>query len=100
MDADEVLDMATVGGAKAMGLLESDVLSPGKYADLIRIDMSKPEMQPVNNITKNLVYSGSKADVRLTMIAGKILYEDGKFDIGFDPKEVYAKSNEIIRRMS
>ncbi len=98
MDADEVLYMATVGGAKAMGLLESDVLSPGKYADLIRIDMSKPEMQPVNNITKNLVYSGSKADVRLTMIAGKILYEDGFFNIGEDPSLIINKVNEISNK--
>ena len=95
MDADEVLYMATVGGAKAMGLKESDVLSPGKYDDHIRIDMTKPEMQPVNNITKNLVYSGSKADVRLTMIAGKILYEDGNFNIGEDPSLIIKKVNEI-----
>ena len=81
-----------------MGLKESDVLSPGKYADLIRIDMSKPEMQPVNNITKNLVYSGSKADVRLTMIAGKILYEDGFFNIGEDPSLIINKVNEISNK--
>ena len=33
------------------------------------------------------------------MVDGRILYEDGKFDIGFDPKEIYAKANGIIRRM-
>lgn len=95
MDADKVLYMATVGGAKAMGLDESDVLSPGKYADLIRIDMTKPEMQPLNNITKNLVYSGSKADVKMTMIAGRILYEDGVFGIGEDPAEIIKRVNMI-----
>ena len=33
------------------------------------------------------------------MVAGKILYEDGKFEIGFDPEEIYEKANRIIRRM-
>ena len=48
---------------------------------------------------KNIVYSGSKQNVKLTMVAGKILYEDGKFEIGFDPEEIYEKANRIIRRM-
>ena len=94
MDANEVLRMATVGGANAMGLYESDILAKGKYADLIMIDLNQPNMQPLNNITKNIVYSGSKQNVKLTMVAGKILYEDGVFDIGVDPLEVYAKVNE------
>lgn len=94
MDANEVLRMATVGGANAMGLYESDILAKGKYADLIMIDLNQPNMQPLNNITKNIVYSGSKQNVKLTMVAGKILYEDGIFDTGVDPLEVYAKVNE------
>ena len=56
-------------------------------------------MQPENNFIKNIVYSGSKQNVKLTMVAGKILYEDGKFEIGFDPEEIYEKANRIIRRM-
>ena len=56
-------------------------------------------MQPENNIVKNLVYSGSKQNVKLTMVNGKILYEDQKFDIGFDPADIYRRANEIIRRM-
>lgn len=38
---------------------------------------------------KNLVYSGSKQNVKMTMINGKVLYEDNHFEIGFDPKEIY-----------
>ena len=56
-------------------------------------------MQPENNIVKNLVYSGSKQNVKLTMVNGKVLYEDQKFDIGFDPADIYRRANEIIRRM-
>ncbi|MBR1523248.1 MAG: amidohydrolase [Lachnospiraceae bacterium] len=100
VDGNDVLYMATVGGAKAMGLNDSDTLEAGKYADLTMIDMSKPEMQPVNNITKNIVYSGSKADIKLTMVAGKILYEDGRFHINEDPGVIYKKVNEVIKGMS
>ena len=53
----------------------------------------------MNNIIKNIVYAGSKDNVKLTMVNGKILYRDGRFDIGFDPKEIYLKCNEIINRM-
>lgn len=94
----EVLKMATVNGAYAMGLSDCDTLSPGKYADLIMIDLHQPNMQPLGNIAKNIVYSGSKQNVKLTMIAGKILYEDGKFDIGEDPEVLYQKANRIADR--
>lgn len=99
MDARQVLWMATVSGAAAMGLSDCDCLAVGKQADLIRIDMQQPNMQPENHIVKNLVYSGSKQNVRMTMVAGKILYEDGKFSIGVSPEELYEAANRCIRHM-
>ena len=57
--------------------------------------MSKPEMQPVCNVTKNIVYSGSKADVKLTMIAGNILYEDGRFNIGESLEVIIHEVNKV-----
>lgn len=74
--------MATVGGAQAMGLTDCDVLAPGKQADMIVIDLQRPNMQPVHNVPCNLVYSGSKENVRLTMVAGRVLYENGAFFVG------------------
>ena len=97
--ANEVLYMATTAGARAMGLSDCDDLAVGKKADLVMIDLMQPNMQPENNLVKNLVYSGSKQNVTMTMVNGRILYEGGKFDIGFDPKEIYAKANAIIGRM-
>ena len=82
LPADDVLHMATVGGAQAMGLTDCDVLAPGKQADLIVIDLQRPNMQPVHNVARNLVYSGSKENVRLTMVAGRVLYENGAFFVG------------------
>ena len=97
--AEQVIKMATTNGAVAMGLKDCDCLAEGKLADLIMIDLHQPNMQPLNNIVKNVVYSGSKQNVKMTMIDGKILYEDNKFNIGVDPEAVYAKANEIIGRM-
>ena len=97
--AEEVLYAATCGGAHAMSLPDCDSLEVGKKADLIMIDLFQPNMQPENNIVKNIVYSGSKQNVKLTMVNGKVLYENNKFDIGFDPKEIYTKANAIINRM-
>ena len=97
--ANEVLYMATTAGARAMGLPDCDDLAVGKKADLAMVDLMQPNMQPENNLVKNLVYSGSKQNVCMTMVNGRILYENGIFNIGFDPKEIYAKANAIIGRM-
>lgn len=99
MNGDDVLYMATAGGAKAMGLSDCDRLAVGKKADIIMIDLMQPNMQPVNNITKNLVYSGSKQNVKMTMINGRILYEDQKFHVNLDVPEIYRKANEVVARM-
>ena len=99
LSADTVLKMATVEGAYCMGLNDADVLAEGKLADFIMIDLQQPNMQPLNHIVKNIVYSGSKQNVKMTVVNGNILYEDGEFFIGTSKEEVYAKANEIIQRM-
>lgn len=96
--ADEILYMATAGGAHAMQLFDCDCLAVGKKADLIMIDLQQPNMQPENNIVKNLVYSGSKQNVKLTVVNGKVLYENNQFEIGFDPADVYRHAKEIVGR--
>ena len=95
----EVLKMATVGGAKAMNLLESDILEVGKKADLIEIDLSRPSMQPLNNIVNNIVFAGGKDVIKMTMIDGKILYDSGEFFVGEDVNEIYRKCQEITERI-
>lgn len=95
----EVLKMATVNGALAMGLKECDTLSQGKKADLIMIDLMQPNMQPLQNIEKNVVYSGSKQNVKMTMIGGKILYRDGQFLLEKTPEEIYDHANQISARI-
>ncbi len=99
-DAMRVLRMATVQGARAMHLSKADVLAKGKYADIIMIDLHQPNMQPIHNIPKNLVYSGSKSNVCMTMIGGRILYRNGEFNIGDSVENIYAKCDEIVRRLT
>lgn len=100
LDAAEVLRMATVRGAEAMGLWEADVLARGKLADIIMIDLQQPNMQPIHNIPKNIVYSGSKLNVCMTMINGKVLYREGAFHVGESPERIYAQCEAIVKRVT
>jgi 5-methylthioadenosine/S-adenosylhomocysteine deaminase len=99
VDPYTLLEMATVGGAKAMGLVDSDVLEVGKYADMTIIDLQQPNMQPINNIIKNIVYAGSKSNIKMTIIAGKILYENGLFNLGEPIADIYRKAQEVTNRI-
>lgn len=96
IDAMEVLKMATVNGAASMRLQNADVLAEGKLADIIMIDLQQPNMQPVHHIEKNLVYSGSKQNVKMTMINGKILYMDGMFYTGVSATDIYSETERRI----
>jgi 5-methylthioadenosine/S-adenosylhomocysteine deaminase len=93
------LKIATVGGAKAMGLDEADTLEVGKLADILMIDLKRPSMQPLNNIEKNIVYSGAKDVIKMTMIDGRILYEDGKFFLGEPIEDLYKRAQEVTDRI-
>ncbi|MDO4983362.1 MAG: amidohydrolase [Eubacteriales bacterium] len=98
-DAYRTLKMACVNGAHAMGLPECDDLAVGKKADLVVIDLMQPNMQPPHNIAKNIVYAGSKSNVKLTMVNGKVLYENGEYFIGEAVEDIYKNAAELSRRM-
>ena len=95
VDPYEILKAATTGGALCMGLVDSDVLDTGKNADIIMIDMNNPTMNPVNNIIANIVYSGHPGIVKMTMTAGRILYEDGEYKT-IDVKEANQKACRMM----
>ena len=99
VDALEVLKMACVNGAHAMELKDADAIAEGKLADIILIDLSQPNMQPILNIPKNIVYSGSKINVKMTIINGKILYKDGYFNGNIDVETIYEKCAQITERL-
>ena len=96
----EILKMATVNASKAMGLDNADVLEVGKYADIIMLDLSKPNMKKTNDIITNIVCYGNKDNVVLTMIDGQILYENGVYHIKESVEDIYKKAEEISRRLA
>ena len=98
-DALDVLKMACVNGARAMGLRDCDALAPGKQADLTLISLDHPEMHPEHHLLKNIIYSGSRDCVALTMVAGRILYEKGSYYLGLDPDKVYADAQAACKRI-
>jgi len=73
----EVIRMATIEGAKVLGLDDRiGSLEPGKQADLVRIDLSAPRLQPIYDPYATLVYSTMADDVRDVMVAGRWLMRD------------------------
>lgn len=64
MDANEILKAATVGSARCMGLDNCDCIAEGKLADLTVIDLNRPNMQPINNITKILFIQAQKTTLK------------------------------------
>ncbi len=84
--------MATVDGARALGLGDSiGTLEPGKKADIILVDLTRPSLvpvmrRPVRNIVPNLVLSARGDEVCLSIIDGKIVYEGGRITT-FDEEE-------------
>ncbi len=77
--AEEILKMATINGARAMGRSDTGELKVGKKADIIAVSMDKPHMFPAFSIPDILVYSAQASDVIMTMVDGRILYENGEF---------------------
>ena len=96
----EVLKMATVNGAKAMDLKDADTLEVGKLADIIMIDLHRPSMQPLTNIINNIVYSGSKDVIKMTMINGRVLYYNQEFFVGEDTNEIYKSVQKLTDELS
>ena len=98
LPADTVLKMATVNGARALGRPDTGSLEVGKKADIIALDMDKPHLIPNIDTVPLIVYSAQGADVCMTMVDGKILYEGGEF-LTLDKKEIYAKVERSLRKL-
>ena len=94
----EAVRRASALGLRAIGLPDCDDVAPGKRADLVVLNLRRPNMQPLHNIPRNIVYAGSKENVRLTMVNGRVLYEAGEFFIGEEPEKIYEKANREIER--
>jgi len=74
LSAKQALEAATLGGAKALGLDHLiGTLEPGKQADIAVISLSNLAIQPISNVEAALVFSSNARDVKITMVAGKVV---------------------------
>ena len=80
LPAQALLMMATVCGARAQGRgEETGMLKEGMDADVILVDFSAPHLMPCHNVMSGLVFGAKGGDVAMTMVRGKILYQNGQF---------------------
>ncbi|MBN2109816.1 MAG: amidohydrolase family protein, partial [Methanosarcinaceae archaeon] len=102
LPARQVLEMATVNGAKALGI-KSGMLKEGFNADIIIVDMKKPHLIPLYDVASHLVYAASGKDVKTTIVDGKILMEDYRVTC-LDEQGIIRKmekiSKELVRRIN
>ena len=82
--------MATINGAKAQGRDTIGQVVPGKEADLILLDLNHPTTQPNHDPMGAAVYSATGRSVCLTMVQGRVLYENGIFTT-IDLEKTYAE---------
>jgi 5-methylthioadenosine/S-adenosylhomocysteine deaminase len=98
--AQTVLDMATINGAKALGLeREIGSIEKGKKADIIIVDFNQPHLTPCYNPISNLVYAARGADVKTSIVNGKILMENKKL-IKINEQDIFRQIKQICEKLT
>ncbi|NOV16589.1 amidohydrolase [Ensifer adhaerens] len=94
--ADEILAMATIGGAKT-ALLEqvTGSIEVGKAADLLILDLSSYPFMPLNDVAKHLVYSENGSSIETVMVAGRIVMQNGRLAT-IDEQSVFNEIAELV----
>jgi len=99
LSAWDVLHMATLGGAKVLGLQNKiGSLEPGKRADFVIFDLQKPHLTPVFNPVSHLVYAAKSSDIKYVVLNGEIKVEKGNFP-QFHVDEIMRRVNELSRKI-
>lgn len=94
----ETLEMATINGAKALGLEDLiGTLEVGKEADIILIDFNKPHLKPKNNVISSLVYSAFGSDVDTVIVKGNVLMENRKIKV-FNEVDTVKEIDEYLKK--
>jgi 5-methylthioadenosine/S-adenosylhomocysteine deaminase len=97
--AQVALDLATIGGAKALGMdRQIGSLEPGKRADLITVSMSAPRQTPLYDPVSHIVYVTRGDDVRTTIVNGKVLMQDRQVRT-LNRAAVIADANRLAQRV-
>jgi 5-methylthioadenosine/S-adenosylhomocysteine deaminase len=97
VSARQALEMATIGGARCLGL-ESEIgsLEVGKRADILLVDFDKPHLYPRHNVVSHLVYAAGAADVHSVIVDGKFLLRGGAYQT-LDVARICQESEKIAR---
>jgi cytosine/adenosine deaminase-related metal-dependent hydrolase len=99
MSAETVLEMATLNGAKALGLADQiGSIEPGKRADIIIVTMQKPHLTPAFNPVSHIVYAALGTDVETTIIDGKIVMENRQVKT-LNEHEIIAAASERAAKL-
>ena len=98
LSAKDAIKMATLSGAKIMGRENCGEIKVGNRADLIAIDFDSPHMRPNIDSDALIVYSAQGSDVCMTMVDGKILYENGEY-LTLDKERIYAEVEESRKHL-
>ena len=100
MSSYDVLKMATINGAKTLGLERKiGTIEEGKSADIIIINLETPITKPINDVFSQIVYNAKGTNVETTIINGKVLMENRKLIINVDELGIIKKCEEIIERI-
>jgi 5-methylthioadenosine/S-adenosylhomocysteine deaminase len=99
MDAQTLLRMATLDGARALGLANRiGSLEVGKRADLIVVDMKKPHLTPLYNPYSHLVYAAGGHDVKHSIIDGTLVMENRRL-LTLDVEDILTRANEKAKKV-
>jgi len=100
LPAAQVLELATLGGARALGLeAEIGSIEVSKRADLVALDLSAPHTQPEDaDLISRIVYSARAGDVRHVVVDGKIVVKDARLRTA-DLEEIHREANRHARRL-
>jgi len=98
VSARTALDIATKNGAAAMGRNDIGEIKPGNAADLVILDLDRPNMQPVNDPVASLAYSANGSEVETVMVGGRLLMENREF-LTIDSEKVYFEVSKICERI-
>lgn len=95
---DEVLEWATVGGARIMGMDETlGSLEVGKQADLFVVDLRKAHLVPNLRVVSNFVNNGMASDIEAVMVGGNWVMRDGKL-LTVDEDDILQRAEQIAHR--
>ena len=98
VSAQEGFTIATKGGAAAMGRSDIGEIKPGNTADLVILDLDRPNMQPVNDPIAALAYSANGSEVETVIVGGRVLMDNREF-LTIDEKLVYHEVAKICERI-